>query len=84
MIALEGLGRYDHGIIGDLGLIKLASALWGRWVEAEETAALLAPYDDWQGLAGEVLMLGWARGLVRGADPDIARQTRLRTRRAAA
>lgn len=83
VIALEGLGRYDQGLVGDLGLIKLASSLWGRWVEGHETAVLLAPYEEWQGLAGEVLMLGWARGLVPGADPDVARQTRLRTRRAA-
>ena len=24
VIALEGLGRYDHGLVGDLGLVKLA------------------------------------------------------------
>jgi 3-methyladenine DNA glycosylase/8-oxoguanine DNA glycosylase len=83
VIALEGLGRYDAGLVGDLGLAKLASALWGRWVDGAETAALLAPYAEWQGLAGEILMLGWSRGLVPGADPDIARHTRLRTRRAA-
>ena len=83
VIALEGLGRYDHGIVGDLGLVKLLSALRDRWVEAAETAELLAPYGEWQGLAGEVLLLGWARGLVPGADPDVARHTRLRTRRAA-
>ena len=83
MIALEGLGRYDIGLVGDLGLIKLASALRGRWVEAWETAELLAPYGEWQGLAGELLLLGWTKGLVPGADPDVARRTRLRARRAA-
>lgn len=83
VIALEGLGRYDHGVIGDLGLVKLVSALRGRWAEAAETAELLSPYGEWQGLAGEVLLLGWSRGLVPGADPDVARRTRLRTRRAA-
>jgi 3-methyladenine DNA glycosylase/8-oxoguanine DNA glycosylase len=83
VIAVEGLGRYDVGIIGDLGLVKLASSLWGRWVEASETAELLAPYGEWQGLAGELLLHGWARGLVPGADPDVARHTRLRSRRAA-
>ena len=45
--------------------------------------SLLAPYEEWQGLAGNVLMLGWSRGLVPGADPDLGRQTRLRVRRAA-
>lgn len=83
VIALEGLGRYDHGVVGDLGLVKLLSALRGRWVEASETAELLEPYREWQGLAGEVLLHGWSRGLVPGADPDVARRARLRTRRAA-
>src|SRR3954468_15904612 len=58
VIALEGLGRYDHGLVGDLGLIKLLSALEGRWVDAAETAELLRPYEEWQGLAGQFLMLG--------------------------
>ncbi len=83
MIATEGLGRYDRGLIGDLGLVKLATALWRRPVEGWETAELLAPYGEWQGLAGDVLMLGWAKGLLPGADPDAARQIRIRARRAA-
>jgi AraC family transcriptional regulator of adaptative response / DNA-3-methyladenine glycosylase II len=83
VIALEGLGRYDHGLVGDLALVKLTAALWGRWPEPAETAVLLEPYGEWQGLAGELLLLGWARGLVPGADPDVARRTRMRTRRAA-
>ena len=80
VIALEGLGRYDHGLVGDLGLVKLVSSLEGRWVEAAETAALLARYEEWQGLAGQMLMLGWSRGLIPGADPDLGRRTRLRTK----
>jgi 3-methyladenine DNA glycosylase/8-oxoguanine DNA glycosylase len=83
VIALEGLGRYDHGLVGDLGLVKLLSSLRGRWVEADETAALLAPYEEWQGLAGLFLMLGWSRGLIPGADPDAGRKARVRTKRAA-
>ena len=83
VIAIEGLGRYDHGLVGDLGLVKLLSSLQGRWVEAGETAELLTPYDEWQGLAGQMLMLGWSRGLIPGADPDLGRRTRVRTRRAA-
>ena len=78
-----GLGRYDHGIVGDLSLVKLQAALTGRWVDGEETATLLAPYEEWQGLACEVLLLGWARGLVPGASPDEARIARRRARRAA-
>ena len=43
VIALEGLGSYRHGLVGDLSLVKLCSALRGRWVELHETAELLAP-----------------------------------------
>jgi 3-methyladenine DNA glycosylase/8-oxoguanine DNA glycosylase len=93
VIALEGLGRYDHGLVGDLGLVKLLAslrghesrgshALTGKTVTAGETAALLAPYKEWQGLAGQMFMLGWSRGLIPGADPDLGRRARLRTRRA--
>src|SRR4029453_5331334 len=83
VIALEGLGRYDHGIVGDLSLVKLHSSLTGRWVDGPETATLLAPYGGWQGLAGEILLHGWARGLVPGASADLARIARRRARRAA-
>jgi 3-methyladenine DNA glycosylase/8-oxoguanine DNA glycosylase len=83
VIALEGLGRYDRGLVGDLSLVKLYAALTGRWVETHETAELLAPYEEWQGLAGEILLLGWARGLVPDASADLARIARRRARRAA-
>jgi 3-methyladenine DNA glycosylase/8-oxoguanine DNA glycosylase len=83
VIALEGLGRFDHGLVGDLGLVKLLSSLRSRRVEAAETAELLAPYGEWQGLAGQFLMLGWSRGLIPGADPDAGRRARLRTKHAA-
>jgi AraC family transcriptional regulator of adaptative response / DNA-3-methyladenine glycosylase II len=82
VIALEGLGRYDHGLVGDLGLVKLHSALEGRWVETRETASLLAPYGEWQGLAGEMLMRGAALGLVAGASLDAARIARRKARAA--
>jgi len=83
VIALEGLGRFDHGLVGDLSLVKLHAALTGRWVDGRETAALLTPYGEWQGLAGEVLLRGWAHGLVPGASADAARIARRRSRRAA-
>jgi len=83
VIALEGLGRFDHGLVGDLSLVKLHASLTGRWVEGHETAELLMPYEEWQGLAGEVLLLGWSRGLVPGASADRARIARRRERRAA-
>jgi 3-methyladenine DNA glycosylase/8-oxoguanine DNA glycosylase len=83
VVAMEGLGRYDHGLVGDLSLVKLHSALVGRWVDGHETAELLAPYGEGQGLAGEILLLGWSRGLVPGASLDLARIARRRARRAA-
>jgi 3-methyladenine DNA glycosylase/8-oxoguanine DNA glycosylase len=64
LICLEGVGRYEYGLYRDLGLAKLASALWGRWVEPEESDALLAPYGEWSGLASVYLLTGFARGLV--------------------
>jgi 3-methyladenine DNA glycosylase/8-oxoguanine DNA glycosylase len=83
VVALAGLGRWDHGLVGDLGLVKLMSAIRGRWVEPAETAELLAPYAEWQGLAGGYLLAGWKRGLIAGADPDVARLVRIRSRYAA-
>ena len=64
VVVLEGLGRYDRGLVGDLGLVKLAIALQGRWVEAHETAELLEPYGEWAGLASVYLMSGFGRGLI--------------------
>ena len=64
VVCLEGLGRFERGLARDLGLIKLASALGGRWVEAEESDALLAPYGEWAGLASIYLLNGYAQGLI--------------------
>jgi DNA-3-methyladenine glycosylase II len=70
VICLEGLGRYEYGLARDLGMAKLASALWGRWVEAEESDALLKPYEEWAGLASVYLLAGYHAGLV--PLPDVA------------
>jgi 3-methyladenine DNA glycosylase/8-oxoguanine DNA glycosylase len=64
VVCLEGLGRFERGLVGDLGLLKICSAIRGRWVDADETAELLAPYGEWAGLACVYLMAGAARGLV--------------------
>ncbi|MBD0330438.1 MAG: hypothetical protein ICV64_10095 [Thermoleophilia bacterium] len=64
VVCLEGLGRYEHGLVGDLGLVKLVAALRGRRVEAWETGELLARYGEWAGLASVYLLKGWARGLM--------------------
>jgi 3-methyladenine DNA glycosylase/8-oxoguanine DNA glycosylase len=65
VVCLEGLGRFEHGLVGDLGLIKLVRALRGRQVvETWETAELLEPYGEWAGLASVYLLRGFARGLI--------------------
>jgi len=64
VVCLQGLGRYDHGLVGDLGLIKLLRALRGRPVEGWETEELLAPYGEWAGLASVYLLAGYGRGLI--------------------
>jgi 3-methyladenine DNA glycosylase/8-oxoguanine DNA glycosylase len=64
VVCLEGLGRYERGLVGDLTLIKLMSRLAGRWVEGHETAELLAPYGEWAGLAGLYLAAAFKHGLI--------------------
>jgi 3-methyladenine DNA glycosylase/8-oxoguanine DNA glycosylase len=64
VVCLEGLGRREHGLVGDLGLVKLLRALRGRPVEAWETAELLEPYGEWAGLASVYLLAGLGRGLI--------------------
>ena len=64
VVCLEGLGRPELGLVGDLGLIKLGSALRGRWIEASETAELLEPYGEWAGLASIYLLAGFGAGLI--------------------
>lgn len=83
VVALEGLGSYRHALVGDLSFVKLVSALEGRWVDLDETAALFDPYEEWAGLAGVYLLRGWAAGLVPGASADRARAVRVVARRAA-
>jgi 3-methyladenine DNA glycosylase/8-oxoguanine DNA glycosylase len=67
VVCLEGLGRYEFGLARDLGLVKLAAALWGRHVEAEETDELLAPYEEWAGLASVYLLAGFHAGYLGAA-----------------
>jgi 3-methyladenine DNA glycosylase/8-oxoguanine DNA glycosylase len=64
VVCLEGLGRREHGLAGDLGLVKLLVALRGRPVEPHETQELLEPYGDWAGLASVYLLKGFGRGLI--------------------
>ena len=56
----------------------------GRWVEPEDTARILARYEEWAGLACVYLMAGASRGLVplKLSRPEVRRE-RIRARRAA-
>jgi 3-methyladenine DNA glycosylase/8-oxoguanine DNA glycosylase len=64
VVCLQGLGRFERGLQGDLGLVKLLAEMRGRRVEGWETAELLEPYGDWAGLASVYLLAGYAKGLV--------------------
>jgi 3-methyladenine DNA glycosylase/8-oxoguanine DNA glycosylase len=83
VISLQGLGRYDAGLVADLGLMKLMASLRGHWPEPDETKELLEPYGEWQGLASVFLLQGFKRGLIPGASMDRARLVRARATRAA-
>lgn len=56
VVCLYGLGRFERGLVGDLGLIKLCAALRGRPAEADDTRELLEPYEEWAGLASVYLL----------------------------
>jgi 3-methyladenine DNA glycosylase/8-oxoguanine DNA glycosylase len=64
LVCLEGLGRFERGLEGDLGLVKLLGAIRGRRVEGWETAELLEPYGEWAGLASVYMLAGFGRGLL--------------------
>jgi 3-methyladenine DNA glycosylase/8-oxoguanine DNA glycosylase len=64
LIAGDGLGRWERGLVGDLNLFKLCRLLHGREPTHEDTVALLAPYAEFGALAFTYLMKGWSRGLL--------------------
>jgi 3-methyladenine DNA glycosylase/8-oxoguanine DNA glycosylase len=72
LVCVEGLGRFERGLVGDLGLVKLCRELWGRRIEPWETAELLEPYGEWAGLAGTYLLNAWRLGLVPVPRPEAA------------
>ena len=51
VVALYGFGRIDHGLAGDLSLVRLATATLGREAGTADTERLLEPYGEWAGLA---------------------------------
>ena len=72
VVCLQGLGRSDVGLVGDLGLVKLLRAVRGRPVEGWETAELLEPYGRWAGLASVYLLTAFGRGLLPVSDARAA------------
>ena len=64
VVCLQGLGRFERGLEGDLGLVRLLAEMRGRRVAGWETAELLEPYGEWAGLASVYLLAGYARGLL--------------------
>jgi 3-methyladenine DNA glycosylase/8-oxoguanine DNA glycosylase len=64
VVCIQGLGRYERGLVGDLGLIKLLARMRGRPVESWETAELLDPYGEWAGLASVYMLAGLAQGTI--------------------
>jgi 3-methyladenine DNA glycosylase/8-oxoguanine DNA glycosylase len=68
MLGLFGQGRMDVIPAGDLGFLKLVGRLRTgnpeAFAEEDEVRAFFAPYEEWQGLAGEYLRWAAARGLI--------------------
>lgn len=56
VIALSGLGRTEHGLVGDLGLIRLCTHLLGRPATGDDTKRLLERYGRWAGVASVHLL----------------------------
>jgi 3-methyladenine DNA glycosylase/8-oxoguanine DNA glycosylase len=69
MVCLYGLGRFERGLVGDLGLIKLCSALLGRPAEPDDTRELLEPYEEWAGLASVYLLASVPKSKWAGSPP---------------
>ena len=82
VIALEGLGRYDHGLVGDLGLVKLLSVAARALGRGGRDGGAPRAVRGVAGARGQMLLLGWSRGLIPGADPTRP-PSAARTRRAA-
>lgn len=53
---MYGIGRYDAGLVGDLGLVRLWCALNGGPREEARTHELVEPHGEWAGLASAHLL----------------------------
>jgi 3-methyladenine DNA glycosylase/8-oxoguanine DNA glycosylase len=56
IVLTSGLGRWELGPTGDLGLIRLCERLNGGEATVSDTQALLEPYGEWQAIAGAHLL----------------------------
>ena len=56
-VVSEGLGRLDHGMVGDLGHVRVLTRLHGREPDPGELAELLDRYAPYQALASLYLQL---------------------------
>ena len=56
-VVSEGLGRLDHGMVGDLGHARILTRLHGREPDPGELAELLDRYAPYQALASLYLQL---------------------------
>ena len=75
VVCLSGLGRVDHGLVGDLGLMKLLAARTGAVPDEADTAALLAAYGEYAGLASLYLLRGHPATGLPATVAEIARAT---------
>ena len=77
VIALEGLGRYDHGLVGDLGLSssRRRSGTLGRGGGDGRAARAVRRVAGARGRAAPARLVARARPRRR---PDVARERRLR------
>ncbi len=56
VIGIHGYGWPDRGLVGDLGLMRLAAARLGREPTVADTERLLEPYAPWRALASVHLL----------------------------
>ena len=73
VVCMQGLGRLDHGLVGDLGLLRLVARDTGRVPAVEETAELLGRYAPFQALASLYLLRGAAAAGLPAGVPEVAR-----------
>lgn len=76
VVCVDGLGRLDHGLVGDLGLMRVMAAAAGRVVAVDETAALLDRYAPYQALASAYLLAGSPVARTPATPAGVARAVR--------